>query len=508
MKRFYKISCNAPSRPVRLVAAVVLAFGVMVFINGFIGSMGGLPAFIAFAVMFYLLRSVTSAGNRITHELAMTSKRELCYVFVDYCAGYLLLWGIFRLGLMFSRVTGWGNINGASAMEYVRGLLETSILEKWAYFFVGVLMFAFVVSLFPLVVIRRPSTWAAYALLDVAAFALLCEAAGGIARLNIGEKIFSRGVSLIDDLLLCGAMEGYKQVLCLLGIFVFALAAAFFSFFFAVRCYGPVPGRMDVDTSVFVQGEKKRTPAEMRLLGRNLVLAGIGMALLGGILAVIFFGPKEEASLYGKVAEYLTEDAVLGPMVYNGRVYIPVDEELSLYESGVPRGYLARRGEECDSRLYELTVADILYTETDGEAGGHMQVYGADVASFAPVEELEKEQDWRGDEVCLLWDEDWVKESAYSHVPTGYTVCSGSFVEGIEQKFGEVDYKPEDFADYDAYFSLCGYADMEQATTAELVPGHWIGCILVKDNKFYYGNYDNQITGILLQELLDILGGY
>ena len=37
--------------------------------------------------------------------------------------------------------------------------------------------------------------------------------------------------------------------------------------------------------------------------------------------------------------------------------------------------------------------------------------------------------------------------------------------------------------------------------------GTWVGCILVKDNKFYYGSYENQITGVQLQKLLDVLGG-
>ena len=42
----------------------------------------------------------------------------------------------------------------------------------------------------------------------------------------------------------------------------------------------------------------------------------------------------------------------------------------------------------------------------------------------------------------------------------------------------------------------------------DTIPGDWVGCILVKDNKFYFGSYENRITGISLQELLDILGGY
>jgi len=101
MKRFYKISCNADSKPVRLIVSVVLAFVVMLFINGFIGSMGGFPAFIAFVLAFYSLRTVTSAGNRIMHQLAMTSKRETGYLLRDYILKYLILWTVFRIAQFF-----------------------------------------------------------------------------------------------------------------------------------------------------------------------------------------------------------------------------------------------------------------------------------------------------------------------------------------------------------------------------------------------------------------------
>ena len=77
----------------------------------------------------------------------------------------------------------------------------------------------------------------------------------------------------------------------------------------------------------------------------------------------------------------------------------------------------------------------------------------------------------------------------------------------LENEFGEVAYRPEDFDDYDAYFTISGYQDPKEAFGDEVNCGEWIGCILVKDNHFYYGNYDNAITGVTLQELLKVLGG-
>ena len=49
MKQFYRITRNTESKPSRLIASVVLAFIVMLFVNGFIGGMGGFSSFIAFA---------------------------------------------------------------------------------------------------------------------------------------------------------------------------------------------------------------------------------------------------------------------------------------------------------------------------------------------------------------------------------------------------------------------------------------------------------------------------
>lgn len=99
-------------------------------------------------------------------------------------------------------------------------------------------------------------------------------------------------------------------------------------------------------------------------------------------------------------------------------------------------------------------------------------------------------------------------ESAYSHEPTGYAACSRGFVEALEEQYGEVVYRAEDFDAYDAYFSLYGYPDFDAVLSGENEQGHWIGCILVRENRFYYGSWANEITGALLSQLLEVLGGY
>ena len=44
--------------PMRLLVSAILAFTVMLFINGFVGSMGGFPAFVAFTLVFFRILAV------------------------------------------------------------------------------------------------------------------------------------------------------------------------------------------------------------------------------------------------------------------------------------------------------------------------------------------------------------------------------------------------------------------------------------------------------------------
>ncbi len=75
------------------------------------------------------------------------------------------------------------------------------------FFFAGMIMFAFVLSLFPLAVIREKVRWIRYALVDGAVFALVCLGMNGVCRLKFEQKSSGRATCLIDHLLLCGRMR-------------------------------------------------------------------------------------------------------------------------------------------------------------------------------------------------------------------------------------------------------------------------------------------------------------
>lgn len=499
MKHFYKIASGVENQPSRLLASVGLAFVVMTFINGFVGSMGGFPAFLAFVLCFFLLRTIVSEGNRLTHHLAMTSRREIAYLLWDYSVGYLLLWGILRLAFLFSRVSGWGNINGSSALEFARQMWETSLFEKWAYLFAGIVMYAFVLSLFPLVVIRERMRWLRYALLDAAVFALACLGIGTACRKWLEPDGGSRATCLIDHLLLCGELKEYQEALCIAGIVIFTLAVGVFVFWYASRRYGPVPGKVN---QKFQKEDRKTNKKAFK----SLLAVICSIAAVCVVLLVVLFMPKDTTGDYVKVAEFLTKDTSMAPMVYGDKIYIPVHEDPQLDETGTAQGYLADKNERCDSRFYQLAVANLLYSDPTGKTN-LVQTAGNDAVVYAPAQEVEAAADWEEDHIFLLWDEEWESESAYSHEPTGYTACTEDFIQGLRMQFSDVTCHVSDFSDYDAYFTIRGYTEMDQALEKGPQSGDWAGCILVKDNKFYFGNYENQITGICLQQLRNVLGG-
>jgi hypothetical protein len=489
MKR-YKVFGRRHSDPMRLIASVILAFVVMLFINGFIGSMGGFPAFIAFMLTFYRLRTVSRIREADLGKPDVSKEREIAWLMADYSLRYLFMWAVFRIGLFFSRVTGWGNIRGMSALEYVKDIFATSMLEKWAYLFAGILMFAFVLSLFPRVVIRQKPQWMLYALLDGAGFAILCTGLNAICLNGIESGKRGRATCLIDDLLLCRNLQTGQEILFLVLILLFTIAEGVFVFFYSRREYGRIS----------VKEKKIRWRLEI------IAILVCGVAAVGIVVVMILFMPEDSTDGYVKVAEFLTKDEILGPMEYGRTIYVPVDEELELDENGTPQGYLAGKNEECDSRFYRLAVANLLYTDDSGRTN-RVQMKGESEGVYVPVEELETRDAWQDDDVFLIWDEDWSSESTYYHEPTGYTTCNADLIEGLMMQFPQVTYRPSDFEDYDAYFTIRAYQNMDQISEHNTVSGDWVGCILIKDDRFYFGSYENEITGICLQELHEVLGG-
>lgn len=502
MKRFLKISWDIESKPGHLLVSILMAFGVMMLINTFVGSMGGIPAFGAYVAVFYILRGFVLSGNRISHQLGLSSSREIGYLLRDYILGYFLIWGAMRLLILLSNFKGWGSIDGLSIREYWNHVYGSTMLEGWQYLFAVILMLVFVISLFPLIVIKKRREWLCYLAADVLLYIAVCGGIIAICQPFINGNLKGRASCVLDELLLCQSISPWQAAVFVIAVILFAFAVLYGVFAYARKTYAPKPGVIRADESFLMV----RTKGKRR---RYLIYGGAGVLAVAGIaIAVFFFFGRPDSQLhYYKVAECLTEDQKLGPMVYGGNVYIPVEEGLDYYETGIAIGYLAHKDEDCSTRFYELTVGNILYKNSVWE-DEYLQVYGADICSYRRIIELEQENQWQRDNVFLLWDEDWESEQFYSKEPTGYSVCERELIEELEDRYGVVNYRPSDFEGYDAYFSIWGYSSLKDAFEKEIPYGDWVGCILVKDDKFYYGNYNNRITGVALEALMEVLGGY
>lgn len=498
MKKFYRISWNIDSTPTHLGCSILLAIYVMGFINIFIGSMGGIPAFTAFVIVYYLLRGLVLDGSRISHMLAIESRTKVKYLILNYGIIYFLIWLLMKVVIFISKMSGWGNISGLTFGEYFQNLYGSTLLEKWAYLFACILMLAFVMSLFPLIVIRKRKIWFRYLIFDSALFAIVCFVIACISRIFIDNELEGKAVCVLDDLLLCELPQMWQAVLYIVGIIIFTIGISLYVFKKALKEYGPRRGHIDTNPDII---------SEKNINIKWYLILGSAAALIIIIsVGAFFFLPNRDKKKYHKVAECLTNDEVLGPMNFGGEIYIPVDVELDYYEKGKALGYIGYKDQNCDSRFYSLAISNLLYQSKD-KSNIYMQMYGADSNSYEKSEILEKAALWKSDDVFILWDEDWVSESSYSQELTGYSQCDKSLIESLEEQFGIVEYNPNDFEDYDAYFSICAYKDMKTVVETDMPRGDWVGCILVKDNSFYYGNYNNKIIGINLKMLLDVLGG-
>ncbi len=503
MKRFFQIAWNVDTSPLHLCGSLVLAVYVMMFVNIVIGGMGGIPTFAGVAIMFYLLRSITSSGNRITHQLAISSKQEVRSLYWDYILGYIVVWVIMKMLSIAADVSGWGTIDGITVSQFMNYMYGSTLLERWAYFFVAIVMFAFIFSLFPLIVIKKKKTWFLYLFFDFIIFIALSFIVSGICQLFIDPTKKNRAKCLLDYLLLCKIPHQWQSVMYIVIVLLFLLVTMIVSYKLAVFYYSPKPAKLHPNPE-----ELKVLLPEREKKQHRILVIGTSVMVLCAIFVICFLlGTDNSPTAYKVVAECVTEDEVLGPMVMDGDFYIPVERELQFDENTTGLGYLAYKEQNCSSRFYALVIANVLY-ETEEPGGTYLQLYGADINSYRLAEEVEEMEAWKADYVFLLWDEEWTRESAYHAETSGYTICDKQFIVSLENQYGQVAYDEKDFEDYDAYFTIRSYREMSDIYEDETTIGNWVGCILVKDNKFYYGNKENPITGVYLQELLSILGGY
>ncbi len=515
MIRYFRLKRKDDATIEHIVVSLLLATYCMVFSNELIGGMGGLPMWLGMMLAYYLTRQFAMDKSDITHQLAITRKTEIKYYLKGYSLCFLVGWGIMKILVVISRMIGWGNLNGMSAKEYIDSIYGSTLFERWIYFIVWIVIAGFALSLFPLVFEKNKKRWIAYIVVDSVIFATLCKVIITICNWILPQKKRRMHLKNLLDYLLLFHMPRRLFAILIIGSMLVVLGAiAFFVYKLSYVLYSPKKGVIVKNPAEFRTLSLTEKRDNLRGKLKLAVAVVLSVVIIGAgaykLLSVIDNNRRQGELNYSQVAECLTKDSNFGPMVYNKEVYVPIDKELSFdTHKENTLGYIAYKGQDCNNKIYKLTIGNLLYKSSpnDKENEGLLQMSGADYNAFEKVSKVQKEGEWRNDQIYVLWDEDWVNETSYGVDKTGYITCEAGFVQSLYNKFGDVKYNPNDFKDYDTYFTIRGYKDMKSVNGTEIICGDWVGCILAKDNNFYYGSYKNQITGLELKELLNILGG-
>ncbi len=501
-KDYHKIDATF----LHLIFSILLASGVMIFINQTIGDMGGSPAWIAFFIVYYMIKGGYVVRYRTKHNKSLERKAVLRQMLGLYIIGYLLIWTITKGALIVMQMFGWGNIPGLSTSDYLSSIYGASMVERWAFLVAIIVMLAFVVSLFPLTVIHNRKQWFGFLLVDGVFYIGVNHIVRRICFVWMDKETKGSVVYTIDALRSCITPYHWQAGLFLQGAMALLFVAIVAAYTAGKRQIASMP--VDEKDSMEAEFAEEITKEKNKYLSALFQIALLVIVLILGTTVYRMNRAKHkkaEAPVYEGKGSMLTRDTILGPFFYNEKVYLPERIALNYAHKGRTIGYALEKGEDENGYFFEGST--LLYGQKKTSEDRYLKVAGELDGSYSMAEKIEKENAWQTDSIFVLWDEEWESESHFSKNRTGYSIVPMELIESFEETFGDVSYEPQDFSEYDAFFSIYGYQTPSEAFVDESNVGHWVGCILVKDNEFYYGNYKNHIEGEVKQRLNEVLGG-
>lgn len=247
---------------------------------------------------------------------------------------------------------------------------------------------------------------------------------------------------------------------------------------------------------------KKKNTAKIAI---GIVIAIIFCLILFGTINMYVLTQIENNKPDYKIVSYnITDDNAYGPSVYNGEIYFPTSDNDIFPDSSnsAPIGYFGYKGEDKPDMFYRLFIENFVYLNVNDDTNEYVKVRGCDFANLKKASKVEKEMDLSKYINFYIFDEDWLHQTAFSlKGNAGMTEMQLETVQSLEDKFGIVEYNEKDFKKYDAFYTIKGYKSGESEDNGALVFPDTIGCILVSDGNYYYGNKENQITGKLLIQI-------
>lgn len=205
---------------------------------------------------------------------------------------------------------------------------------------------------------------------------------------------------------------------------------------------------------------------------------------------------------YGIVAYNITKDNAYGPSVYEGEVYFPISEhEIFPDSQNSPSvGYFGFTKDGEPTIFFKLFLGNQVYLNvndtTNDTTNEYLKIRGGDGANWRKASAEEADMNILEYKEFYIYDENWLEQTAFSiGGRAGVKEINKEIIESLENEFGVVEYFENDFDEYDAYYTIKGYKQGESEENGLLIFPDTIGCILVHDGFYYYGNLKNQITG-------------
>lgn len=464
------------------------------FITSMLDPSGVTVGFLFNLLLFAFLGAAVRPGSSLFCNLAMTRKEKVKEVYYSFAfiIFLIILWKIVS-GLIWNVILmRFSGESFQTFFSFNEPEIQTYYIQR-AYIFFITMGFEFL--LFPILFITKIKNQMVHfikaSLVSVLPVWIFCL---------FGILLFgSQNKSLYSFWYLPEAFVELPQKVLLWGL----LYAACFMAISIWAAYKIAWKQFERELGQRVYQVEKNIKKEQKKRWLLIAAALTGVLFLTGVSAFLIFEAKQLEKIRSrKVAGIqLTDDTVFGPMVMNEVVYLPFSYAPEL-DNEEEQGLFLYKGENQKDILYGLFFANYAYTDQTDEQKTYCQVRGSDQHSYVRADYMEQTFDLNKYKKAVILDPDFLEKQAgeVGNSRAGIHDLDLNVLKDLENMFGEVTYKIEDFDQIDSYYPVLGtrevYGNEDWMSEAEfyLNNSEVIGCILVRAGNYYYGNLNNPIS--------------
>lgn len=225
------------------------------------------------------------------------------------------------------------------------------------------------------------------------------------------------------------------------------------------------------------------------------IILGISILVISIISIIVLISVKEQKDI---IARYVTDENYrYKPVELNGDVYFPSSIDLGNEKNLKSIGYLSVKDKNIVNDLL-LIVGKVFINEND-----------KDYTHFSVVDDFAMNYT-KG---SYLQDKNIINDNMNKY--NDFVLCNDKndieirttiekdILYMLQNEFKTIEYKVDDFKNCDDRYYI--YVNSPQEKLYDRTfdnPIIFMGCILNKDNNFYYGNLDNEIKGELLNKII------